>query len=519
LSFDEHWDEAHSAAVAFLVNCESEKGHGICSSASRGDSMILSNRKVRKSISMVGTNGYLNELGRVRLTRELFCGRYRPGQRVRLREIAAKYGLDNDTVLKLFTEFQSLGLVTLSGNFAAVLQPPNTKEMYEAYEIRAGIEEIAGRTAAETLKNNTDELQRELDGMRSSLSIGDLDGCAEHDVKFHKAILTASGNRTLLRVWDALVFDVRMRISIGKVSKDLAEVVESHQPIIDALRNGRAREASLLLRNHVETFAEYLKKSDSDSGVHRAIRKDLEGAKDVQQSFFPPRSFSIPCLSCETVYRPARGIGGDYYDFLSLSEGRWGIAIGDVSGKGIGAALLMASLQASLRAQALHPHLDLTTLIGDVNHLVYESSPSAFFASLFYAEYEPASRTLQYVNAGHNPPIIVRSRGDSCELFHLRAEAVPIGMFDDAQFAATQFQLAKDDVLIAYTDGITEASNSSSELWGLESLERLLRSCSGMEPREIVERILDEVADFANGEPQRDDVTLVVMKVREECKA
>src|SRR5260370_22295408 len=113
--------------------------------------MILLNRETRKSTSMVGANGHLNELGRVRLTRELFCGRYRPGQRVRLREIAAKYGLDNHAVLKLFTEFQSLGLVTLSGNFAAVLHSPNVKEMHEAYEIRAGIEQIAGRTAAEVL--------------------------------------------------------------------------------------------------------------------------------------------------------------------------------------------------------------------------------------------------------------------------------------------------------------------------------------------------------------------------------
>jgi DNA-binding GntR family transcriptional regulator len=217
--------------------------------------MILLNRETRKSISMVGANGHLNELGRVRLTSDLFCGHYRPGQRVRLSEIAAKYGLDNDAVLKLFTEFQSLGLITLSGNFAAVLQSPNAKEMHEAYEIRAGIEEIAGRTAAEALKENTAELQKELDAMRVALRAGDLDGCAEHDVKFHKTILQSSGNRTLLRVWEALVFDVRIRISIGQVSKDLAEVVESHQPIVDALRNGRAREASLLLRNHVETFA------------------------------------------------------------------------------------------------------------------------------------------------------------------------------------------------------------------------------------------------------------------------
>src|SRR5208282_6045486 len=137
----------------------------------------------------------------------------------------------------------------------------------------------------------------------------------------------------------------------------------------------------LLLRNHVETILEFLKKSESDSGFHRAVRKDLEGAKDVQQAFFPPQSFLIPCLSRETFYQPARGIGGDYYDFLSLSGGRWGIAIGDVSGKGIGAAL-----------------------IAYVYRLAYESPPTAFFSSLFYPEYDPAPPILQYVNTVHNPP-------------------------------------------------------------------------------------------------------------------
>ncbi len=433
-------------------------------------------------------------------------------------DIAAKYGLDNQAVLRLFREFQSLGLITLSGNFSAVVQSPNTKEMHEAYEIRASLEEIAGRTASEALKGNTGELQKQLNAMRVAVSVGDLDGYAEHDARFHRSILQASGNRVFLQVWKALAFDIRIRISIGKVSKDLPEVVESHQPIVDALRNGRAREASLLLRNHVETFAEYLKKSDSDSGVQRAFRTDLERAKDVQQAFFPPQSFSIPCLSCETFYQPARGIGGDYYDFLSLSGGRWGIAIGDVSGKGIGAALLMASLQASLRAQALHPHLDLTALVGDVNRLVYESSPTSFFASLFYAEYQPSSRTLHYVNAGHNPPIIVRPRKESCELFYLRAEGVPIGMFVDSQFAATTFQLAEDDILVAYTDGITEAANSSGELWGLERLASLLQSCTRMAPNEIVERILAEVSEFASGEAQHDDITLVAMKVQAGCE-
>ena len=143
--------------------------------------MILLNRETRKFVSMVGANGDLNEAGRVRLTRELFCERYHPGQRVRLKEIATNYGLDNDAVLKLFREFESLGLVTLSGKFSAIIHSPNAKEMHEAYEIRAGLEEIAGRTAAEALKGNTAALQRALDTMRVAVSSGDLDGYAEHD--------------------------------------------------------------------------------------------------------------------------------------------------------------------------------------------------------------------------------------------------------------------------------------------------------------------------------------------------
>ena len=267
----------------------------------------------------------------------------------------------------------------------------------------------------------------------------------------------------------------------------------------------------------METLLEYLKKSESGSGFHRALRQDLEGAKDVQQAFLPPQTFSIPCISCETFYQPAHSIGGDYYDFLSLPGGRWGIAIGDVSGKGIGAALIMASLQASLRAQALHPHLDLSTLIGDVNQAVFESSPANFFASLFYAEYEPAKRLLKYVNAGHNPPIVVRGHNGSSQIFHLKPTDIPIGIAADLQFTARTFHLAIDDVLVAYTDGITEQQNQHGEMWGQKQFEILLRSCYRTSSEQIIERILAEVSGFAKGQPQRDDLTLVVLKVEEGC--
>jgi DNA-binding GntR family transcriptional regulator len=371
------------------------------------------------------SNGHFahrNEIGRARLVRELFGVRYREGQTVHLREVAAEYKLDHQSVLQAFAEFQALGTVTVSGNFSATIHSRSPKEMQEAFEIRASLEEIAGRNAAPVLRRNTEQLQNELDAMRAAVRDDDLERYADHDIKFHKTILKATQNEVILRVWDTLAIDLRMRATNPRILQGLPDVVESHQPIVDALEKGNGGEAGVLLRNHVETFLECLRRSDSESGVNRAIRRDLEGAKEVQQAFFPPATLSIPCLSCETFYQPARGIGGDYYDLLQLEEGRRGIAIGDVSGKGIGAALIMASLQAYLRAQALHPHLDLSALMCDVNRLVYESSPPNFFATLFYAEYKPATRTLNYVNAGHNAPVVVRPRSGSCEVFRLDGE-------------------------------------------------------------------------------------------------
>jgi serine phosphatase RsbU (regulator of sigma subunit)/DNA-binding transcriptional regulator YhcF (GntR family) len=458
-----------------------------------------------------------NGRGCARLAKDLLSGRYRPEQSVQLREIAEEYRMDNDSVLKVFAEFQMAGIVTLSEDCSAVVHSLNAKEMQEAYELRAALEEIAGRSAATQLKGSTAGLQNDLEAMRAAIREGNLDAYAEHYVTFHRSILKASGNQALLRVWETLGFDLRISLATRKISKDLPEVVESHQPIVDALEKGRGREAALLMRNHVETFLEHLRKSESDSGIHRAIRKDLDGAKDVQQAFFPPRSLCIPCISCETFYQPAHGIGGDYYDLLSLPGGRWGIAIGDVSGKGIGAALLMASLQASLRAQVLHPHLDLSTLIGDVNRLVYECYPADFFATLFYAEYEPATRVLKYVNAGHNAPMVVRPRYDSCEMYHLTSGGQPVGISPNSELTTTIFQFEIGDVLVAYTDGITEAENPRSDQWGEQRLERLLRSCSRESPERIVNGILDEVSAFADGQPQRDDATLVVMSVQEGC--
>jgi serine phosphatase RsbU (regulator of sigma subunit)/DNA-binding GntR family transcriptional regulator len=456
-------------------------------------------------------------LARTRFIRELFNGRYRPGQSVQLSELESNYKLDRDSVLNILADFETLGMVTLAGRFRAVFHSPKPKEMLEAYEIRAALEEVGGRSAAQALKGNTAELQRHLDAMRVAFRRRDLDSLVEHDVAFHRTILLASGNEVLQRVWRSLAVDLRIRGAIERVAKELPEVVESHQPIVDALHRGQGREASLLLRNHVETMLEFIKKSDSDSaGMRSAMSRDLEDAKDVQEAFFPP-TLAIPGLCCKTYYKPAQSIGGDYYDFLQLWGDRWGLAIGDVSGKGIGAALLMASLQASLRSQALHAHSDLAALIGDVDRLVYAASPDHLYASLFYAEYDTATRLLRYVNAGHNSPLVLRWRDGQCKLSRLKPGGNPIGVLKGSKFLSDQIQLEAGDVLVAYTDGITEAENAQGELWGYRRLENLLRTCRDLKPEKIIRCILDGVAAFTGGGSQRDDITLMVIGVKGEA--
>lgn len=479
--------------------------------------MVLLNYGEKEADAGAVRNGQPGKLRTARLGGELSNGQDRTGESLKLSEIAAQYQLNEDAVLKMFAEFRTLGMVTLSEDDSAVLHSPNPKETQEAYEIRAALEEIGGRAAARALKGNTAGLQRELDAMRAAFRHLDLDSFVEHDAAFHRSILLASRNEVLLRMWDSLAVELRIRGAIEKVARDLPEIVDSHQPIVDALEKGRGREAGLLLRNHVETLVEFLRKSQSDSGFHRALTNDLENAQDVQRAFFPQENLSIPGLSCETFYKPAQSIGGDYYDFLPLQADRWGIAIGDVCGKGIGAALLMASLQASLRAQAMHAHSDLSTLIADVDRLILAASPRHLFASLFYAEYDAATRVLRYVNAGHNAPMVIRWKHSQFKLFRLEASGRPLGLLEGSEFTSKVFQLKTDDVLVMYTDGITETENLERELWGLERLETILRTCRGRTPAQIVRRILDEVLVFAKDCSQKDDVTLVVVGVNDEA--
>ena len=197
-----------------------------------------------------------------------------------------------------------------------------------------------------------------------------------------------------------------------------------------------------------------------------------------------------------------------------LSDGRLALALGDISGKGISAALLMASLRASLRSIAGLQLGDLESIIRHVNNLVYESSTTNRYATFFYAEYNPFTNLLTYVNAGHNPPYILR--GD--QAISLEATGTVIGLLPDAEYAQATIPMHRGDVLLAFTDGISEAMNHNDDEWGEERMiacaqKLLAQPGCVMTAQQLLNCILETADKFTAGAPQHDDMTLLVCTV------
>lgn len=242
------------------------------------------------------------------------------------------------------------------------------------------------------------------------------------------------------------------------------------------------------------------------------VNRELEIAREVQEHLFPQHLPSVYGLDYCGCCKPARTVGGDYYDFLELPEDRLGIAIGDVSGKGIGAALMMASLGASLRGQASVVQ-GMTELIKRVSNLVYGASSVNRYATFFYAEYEPRNRGLLYVNAGHNPPFIVRQSNESRQVYRLEAGGPPVGLLPGSLYAQGSLTLEPGDLVVLFTDGVSESMNSDDEEWGEERLIELARTCEGLPAVEAMKCIMASAQTFAAGAPQYDDMTVVILRV------
>jgi len=242
--------------------------------------------------------------------------------------------------------------------------------------------------------------------------------------------------------------------------------------------------------------------------AERRVAQELEIAKQVQANLFPQTLPSLSTLEFSGVCLPARHVGGDYYDFLQLGLERLGLVIGDISGKGIAAALLMANLQANFRSQCAITVGEPLRLLCSVNQLFCENTADAAFATVFFAEYDNATRHLRYANCGHLPPLLLH---DDDSLERLPATATIMGVFKDWDCSLAECQLSPGDTLVLYTDGITESFSPAGEEFGEERLIETLRQNCKLSSSELTAAIVDQIQQFSPHE-QHDDITLIIAK-------
>lgn len=247
--------------------------------------------------------------------------------------------------------------------------------------------------------------------------------------------------------------------------------------------------------------------------AERRAAQELEIAKQVQARLFPQRLPPMETLEYAATCIQARQVGGDYHDVLDLGRGRFGLVVGDISGKGIAAALLMANLQANLRSQCVIALDDLERLLCSVNQLFYDNTSESSYATLLFAEYDDQTRRLRYVNCGHLPALLLRTNG---AVEKLNSTATVVGIFKEWDCSIGESQLFSGDTLVLYTDGITESFNDAKEEFGEQRLIAALRRHREIAPQDVIASIVDEVQRFSPHE-QYDDITVIVAKCRADA--
>ncbi len=243
----------------------------------------------------------------------------------------------------------------------------------------------------------------------------------------------------------------------------------------------------------------------------RRAAQEMEIAKQVQARLFPQIHPKLRTLEYAGLCLQARQVGGDYFDFLDLGQERLGLVIGDVSGKGIAAALLMANLQASLRSQCAIASDQPRRFLRSVNHLFYENTADADYATFFFSEYDDKTQRLRYVNCGHLCGLLLR-QDDTLE--RLESKPTVLGLFENWDCSLEERELFPGDTFLLYTDGATESFNSAGEEFGERRLVEALRRHRGLSPQSVITAIVEEVRHF-NPNEQQDDITLIVANCRE----
>ena len=235
------------------------------------------------------------------------------------------------------------------------------------------------------------------------------------------------------------------------------------------------------------------------------LEGELEAARAIQMKLLPQSTPQLPGYLIAAASLPAKQVGGDYYDFLPHPTGHLSIVVGDVSGKGMPAALLMANLQASLHALC-ESNLEVQDLIARLNRVLFVNTDPQIFATFFFGLLDPTSGKITYVNAGHNAPVVCGNGW----LEELKTGGLPLGVIQDSAYSLGQTTLKPGELMALYSDGVVEATNSTEEEFGEERFIELLKEHRGEEPEAILQKVIQAVESFC-GTPQ-DDVTLVIIK-------
>lgn len=237
------------------------------------------------------------------------------------------------------------------------------------------------------------------------------------------------------------------------------------------------------------------------------IQQEIQVASEIQKNLLPQEIPAIEGYDIYAVNIPAREVGGDYYDFIKISETKTAIAVGDVSGKGLPASMLMANLQATLRGQLLFCNC-AKDCIKRANGMLFKSTDPSKFVTLFFGILDTESNTLTYCNAGHNEPVFVQSN----KKIKLDKGGMLLSVFENIEYEEEEVLLDPGSTIVVFTDGITEAMNENQEEFSDERLEELIEKNSTLTARELSAKILNDVKNFSSGVPQFDDITLMVIK-------
>ena len=242
------------------------------------------------------------------------------------------------------------------------------------------------------------------------------------------------------------------------------------------------------------------------------LEQEIRIAQDVQKRLLPQERPELRTLRYTGKVRTALHVGGDFYDFFRMGDHQLGIAVADIAGKGLPAALLTASMQALVRSHAPTHTENLGTLAEKVNAHLCESTDDARFATLFFGVYDDSARRLRFLNAGHNAPILVRGNGNG-EVHRLEPGGTVLGLFADRCFREQCVELAPGDLLLIFSDGIVEAMNEDEEEFGDDRLLAAVRKHGALGEGALLERVLENVGEFLGPVSPQDDITLIVARV------